>query len=52
MASLVKKQILFMNRRCGIQTSPKAIEFTIENIEDVFNVNIVNRYGDWIITSR
>lgn len=31
---------------------PNYIEPTIENIENTFNVNIVNRYGDWIITSR
>jgi len=31
---------------------PNYIEATIENIENTFNVNIINRYGDWIITSR
>lgn len=32
--------------------TPELSDFTIENIEDTFNVNIINRYGDWIITSR
>lgn len=31
---------------------PELSDFTIENIEDAFNVNIINRYGDWIITNR
>lgn len=31
---------------------PNYMEPTLENIENTFNVNIVNRYGDWIITSR
>lgn len=28
------------------------VKFTVENIEDVFDVDISNVYGDWIITGR